>query len=349
MADEVRISCERLVRFCRSVFVSLGLAEGDARVAGDVLIAADTRGIPSHGVARLWRYVNGLQTGLMLPKVEPQILVESDMSLVIDARGGMGAPISARTMEAVIDKAASTGSAFASVRDSNHFGIAGYYAMKALDRDMLGIAMTNTAALSVPTFGREAMVGTNPIAFAAPADREKAFVLDMSTTVVTRGKIEVYERKEKPLPLGWAVGKTGEPATDATVILKDMQERLGGGILPLGGDGEAFGGHKGYGMAVLVDILCAVLGGAPFGRDVRDTATSSARVSHFFGAVRIDRFRDPQDFRRDMDDMLERLRTSPPGGGHRARLLCRPERGGAGERCAGQRRGAVGTDAPGPL
>jgi LDH2 family malate/lactate/ureidoglycolate dehydrogenase len=212
----------------------------------------------------------------------------------------------------VINKARTNGAAFGCVRDSNHFGIAGYYAMMALDEDMLGIAMTNTAALGVPTFGRQVMYGTNPLAFAAPADEERAFVLDMSTTVVTRGKIEMYEQLGKELPMGWAVDKTGQPARDARAILDDMFHRVGGGISPLGGAGEEFGGHKGYGLAIMVDILCAVLCGAPFGPDLSDTETSSARVGHFFGAIRIDTFRHPQEFRRDMDRMLRGLRNCPP-------------------------------------
>jgi L-2-hydroxycarboxylate dehydrogenase (NAD+) len=310
-ADTLRIGRKDLEQFCADVFTKLGLTETQSRQAAAVLIAADVRGIPSHGIGRLWRYVNGLKTGLMVPNAVPETLRETPGSLVVHAHGGMGAPVSVGVMERIVAKAKLNGSAFGCVRDSNHFGIAGYYAMLALDEDMLGIAMTNTAALGVPTFGRQVMFGTNPIAFAAPALDEGAFVLDMSTTCVTRGKVEVYERHAKPLPHGWAVDKTGRPATDARSLLDDMQERIGGGILPLGGIGEAFGGHKGYGLAVMVDVLCAVLCGAPFGPEVFDTAESSARVSHFFGAIKIDAFRDPADFRRDMDRMIANLRECP--------------------------------------
>ncbi len=313
--EDVRIARPALEAFCQQVFRRLDLSEGDARIAAAVLVAADARGIPSHGVARLQRYVNGLRTGLMLPDAPIEVLVDTPASVVIDAHGAMGAPVSARAMESVIDKARSNGAAFGSVRDSNHFGIAGYYAMMALGEDMVGIAMTNTAALGVPTFGRQVMYGTNPLAFAAPADEERAFVLDMSTTVVTRGKIEVYERSGKALPSGWAVDRSGHPARDAQSLLDDMSHRVGGGILPLGGIGEDLGGYKGYGLAVMVDILCAVLCGAPFGPSLSDTATSSGRVSHFFGAIRIDAFRDPRAFRRDMDRMLRDLRNCPPAQG----------------------------------
>jgi L-2-hydroxycarboxylate dehydrogenase (NAD+) len=311
----VRVKRETLEAFCQQIFQTLDLSEDDAHAAAAVLVAADARGIPSHGVARLWRYVNGLKSGVMLPDAPVEVLVDTPSSIVIHAHGAMGAPVSIRAMRRVICKAKTHGAAFGCVRDSNHFGIAGYYAMMALEHDMLGLAMTNTAALGVPTFGRRVMFGTNPLAFAAPADKERAFVLDMSTTVVTRGKIEVCDRLGKELPRGWAVDKAGQPARDARALLDDMNQRLGGGILPLGGLGEEFGGHKGYGLAIMVDILCAVLCGAPFGLGVADTEMSSGRVSHFFGAIRIDTFRHPQAFRRDMDRLLGDLRNCPPAEG----------------------------------
>jgi LDH2 family malate/lactate/ureidoglycolate dehydrogenase len=314
-AKEIRVQGTQLVAFCQTVFAKLGLSEDDAFAAADVLVAANVRGIPSHGVARLLRYVNGLKSGAMVPDAQVEVVMDTPTSLVLDANGAMGAPISVRAMGAAIQKARDSGAGFACVRDSNHFGIAGYYAMMAMREDMLGLAMTNTAALGVPTFGRQVMFGTNPIAFAAPADKERGFVLDMATTVVTRGKIEVYDRLDKDLPSGWAVDKRGQPATDARSLLDDMFRRAGGGIMPLGGDGELFSGYKGYGLAIMVDILCAVLCGAPYGPAVADAATSSGRVSHFFGAIRIDAFRDSAEFRRDMDRMLINLRNSPPAEG----------------------------------
>ncbi len=312
---DIRVERQALEQFCERIFQVLHMPEEDSKTAATVLVAANALGIPSHGVGRLWRYVNGLKTGLMLPDVPVKILADTPSSIVIDAQGAMGAPVSVRAMEQVIQKARTNGAAFGCVKNSNHFGIAGYYARMALQHDMLGFAMTNTAALGVPTFGRQVMFGTNPLAFAAPADQEKAFVLDMSTTVVTRGKVEVYDRLEKELPDGWAVDKTGKSAKEPRSLLDDMQERIGGGILPLGGLGKDFGGHKGYGLAIMVDILCAVLGGASFGQDVFDTAKSSARVSHFFGAIKIENFRDPQEFRKDMDQMLKSLRECPPAEG----------------------------------
>lgn len=201
------------------------------------------------------------------------------------------------------------------MRESNHFGIAAWYAMAALEHDMIGIAMTNTAALGVPTHGTQAMFGTNPIAFAAPAERERAFVLDMSTTAVTYGKIEVYARQGQPLPEGWASDARGRQAVDAASLWKSMNRYAGGGLHPLGGAGTALGGHKGYGLATMVDILSGVLSGHGFGQHLHDTPSAMGRVGHFFAAFRIDMFREADEFRRDMDQLLGELRTSPPGEG----------------------------------
>ena len=313
--EEIRIPRPALESFCSRVFSSLGLSEDAARRCADVLVTADACGIPSHGVARLGRYVNGLQTGLMAAEAAFTTVRESATSLVVDAQGGMGPVVSAQTMQRLVDKARDSGLAFGSVRNSNHFGIAAYYAKMALPAGMIGIAMTNTAALGVPTFGRNAMFGTNPLAFAAPADKEIAFVLDMSTTVVTRGKIEVYHREGHELPEGWAVDDQGAVLRSPSTLLTNLQERVGGGILPLGGHGTESGGHKGFGLAVLVDVLCAVLSGDNFGPQVADSATSSARVSHFFGAIDIARFRDVSDFKADMDRMLGDLRAATPAEG----------------------------------
>jgi LDH2 family malate/lactate/ureidoglycolate dehydrogenase len=339
----MRIARPRLEDFCAAVFIHFGLAPPDARVAADVLVAADAMGLPSHGIGRLPRYVEGLRSGLMLPAAGQETVAEGPTSLVVDAHGAMGAPVSCRTMARVIDKAKVAGAAFGCVRDSNHFGVAGYYARMALEEDMIGVAMTNTAALGVPTFGKTAMFGTNPLAFAAPAGEEVSFVLDMSTTVVTRGKLEVRARSCDGLPEGWAVDARGLPATDPDATLRGLQDRMGGGILPLGGLGTVFGGHKGYGLAVMVDILCAILAGAPFGTAVRDSETSSARVSHFFGAIRIASFRDPADFRRDMDGMLASLRASPPAVGEE-----RVYYAGLPEREAERESAKIGVDLPDP-
>jgi len=315
--QKVRFVQKELEDFCSAVFQKHGLGAREALDSAKVLVAADARDISSHGVGRLRRYMIGFQEKTILPDAEVEILRETPVSLVLDAHGAMGAPVSIRAMESLLDKAEKTGMAMGSVRDSNHFGIAGYYAMMALERDMIGIAMTNTAALGVPTFGRQVMFGTNPIAFAAPADMEKGFVLDMATTVVPRGKLEVYEREGRDLPPGWAVDRRGLTGTEPAQLLDDMFYRRGGGILPLGGEGELFSGYKGYGLAVLVDICCAMLSGGLFGPEVRDTEKAAGRVCHYFGAFRVDAFRDPREFRADMDRMLRGLRETPVAEGQK--------------------------------
>lgn len=309
-----RIDRKSLEQFCTEVFMSLGLSEEEAVHSSEILVAADARGIPSHGVARLWRYENGLRLGIMRSGIEPTILRETPISLVLDANGAMGMSLSKKTMTRVIEKATAIGAAFASIRNSNHFGIAGYYSELAAKGDMIGICMTNTAALGVPTFGTKAMFGTNPIAVAIPGS-EKIFSLDMSTTAVTRGKVEVYSRDETPLPKGWAVDPGGAVTTQAAQLLDDMLHQRGGGLLPLGGANEELGGHKGYGLAVLVDLMTAALSGGTFGQGVMDSEATSARVCHFFGAIRLDLFRDPDELKRDVDRMLYELNETPPAEG----------------------------------
>ncbi|MFP4383432.1 MAG: Ldh family oxidoreductase [Spirochaetia bacterium] len=313
--EYIRVNHQALKSFCAEVFRKLGMTPEQAEDSADILTAADARGIGSHGVARLWRYVNGIKTGVMNPAAEAETVRETPVSLVVDAKGVAGLSVSRQVMERVIGKARAAGFAAASVRDSNHFGIAGYYASMAVPEDMIGIAMTNTAALGVPTFGREAMFGTNPVAVAVPAEKMPPFVLDMATTVVTRGKVETYAREGNPLPIGWAVDTEGKNSGDAGSLLRDMLVQAGGGLLPLGGIGEFLGGHKGYGLGVLVDIMTAVTSGGTFGKEVMDTEKTSARVCHFFAAVKIDLFRDPAEFKADMDVMLSRLTSAEPAEG----------------------------------
>ncbi|HOI98269.1 MAG TPA: Ldh family oxidoreductase [Rectinema sp.] len=315
MSQKIRIDRVRLEQFCTDVFIKLGLPQDEAQDSAEILVAADARGIESHGVGRLWRYKNGLQKGIMKGGILPTTLQETPISLVLDANGAMGLSLSKRTMAKTIEKARVAGAAFSSVRNSNHFGIAGFYSEMAAREDMIGIGMTNTAALGVPTFGRKAMFGTNPIAFSIPAHDGRIFTLDMATTVVTRGKIEVYDRENKPLPSGWAVDTRGKGTSDAHRLLEDMLYQRGGGLLPLGGEGELLSGYKGYGLAEVVDILTAILSGGVFGQAVIDSQATSARVCHFFGALRLDLFRDAEAIKSDMDRLLTDLEMAEPAEG----------------------------------
>jgi LDH2 family malate/lactate/ureidoglycolate dehydrogenase len=311
----VYVSRRSLEELCAGIFTSLGLPPAEAEDSAEILVSADARGIRSHGLARIKRYADGIRAGHIRGGTAPLVLRETPLSLVLDAQGGMGLSLSKHSMERVIDMAAAAGIGVCSIRNSNHFGIAGYYSEMAARRDMIGIAMTNTAALGVPTFAREAMFGTNPIAFAAPGLGGDLFSLDMATTTVTRGKIEVAAREGTPLSPGWAVGTDGRSTAGAVRLLEDMLYQRGGGLLPLGGEGTALGGHKGYGLAVMVDILCALSSGGIFGGAVMDSEITSARVCHFFMALRIDLFRDPEDFKRDISRMLGELRSLKPAEG----------------------------------
>lgn len=317
MADDagIRVIPDALGDFCVKIFAKLDVPIADAEIVADNLVAADLRGISSHGVARLRRYVKGLKDGVMLARPEVEVVHETLATALIDGGDGLGQPVSQRAMQMAIDKAGQVGAGFVTVRNSNHYGIAGYYSMMALEHDMIGFSMTNAAVLVVPTFGRNAMLGTNPISVAAPADKERPFVLDMATSTVPRGKLEVYNRMEEQLPLGWATDETGEPTPDAAQVLENFLNLAGGGLLPLGGAGELFGGHKGYGLALMVDILSGVLPGAGYANNIylkdENGKPKPANVGHFFGALRVDGFRPVDEFKATMDDILGRLKATP--------------------------------------
>ena len=309
------VQADALADFCVQVFQVMGVPAKDARITADVLVQANLRGIDSHGVARLARYVNGLRQGVMVAQPQEKILVETPTTVTLDAGAGLGQPVSHRAMSMAIEKAQTYGCGFATVRNSNHYGIAGYYAMMALKNQtsaMIGVSTTNAAVLVVPTFGRDSMYGTNPIALAVPTGNERPFVLDMATSTVPRGKLEVYHRQDKPLPLGWATDERGIPTADAGRVLDNFTRRAGGGLLPLGGAGEEFSGYKGYGMGLLVEILSAVLPGAAFLTSVYpkspDGKALPAYLGHFFGAWRVDAFRPADEFRADMDAFVRELK-----------------------------------------
>ena len=315
----VRVRAERLKDFCVRVFQKMDVPEENARITAEVLVTADLRGIDSHGVARLRRYRDGLRDGMMVARPEVQVVSETPATALIDAGAGLGQPVSHRAMERAIQKALDVGAGFVTVRNSNHFGIAGYYAMMALEHDCIGISMTNAATLVTPTFGRDAMLGTNPISVAAPAGEELPFVLDMATSTVPRGKLEVYNRLEKPIPLGWATDETGTPTDEPARVLENFKQRAGGGLLPLGGAGELLGGHKGYGLSLWVDVFCAILSGAAYADQVYPKAADGrplpSRIGHFFGAWRVDAFRPVSEFKAAMDDLEHRLKNAPKAEG----------------------------------
>jgi L-2-hydroxycarboxylate dehydrogenase (NAD+) len=305
--------------FCIQALGKLGVPKEDAEITAEVLVAADLRGIDSHGVARMSRYVSGIQQGMMKPKASPKVIHQTSCTATIDGDAGLGQPVSQRAMQLAISKAREHSVGFVAVRNSNHYGIAGYYAMMALAEDMIGICTTNTEVIVVPTFARNAVLGTNPIAIAVPAGKERPFVLDMSTSTVTRGKIEVYARLEKSIPLNWATDEKGAATDDPARVLQNIVNRSGGGLLPLGGAQEESGGHKGYGLAVAVEIFSALLSGALYANRVypktKDGKPLPSGIGHFFGAMRIDAFRPKDEFKHDMDDLIHRLKDAPKTNG----------------------------------
>jgi len=314
----ITVNDEKLTAFVAKVFETFGISKENAHICADNLVLADLRGIPSHGVARLKRYVDGMKTGIILPLSKPEIVHESPSTATVDGNAGLGQVVGHFSTKMAIDKAKKTGVGIVTVRNSNHYGIAGYYSQMILNEGMLGISMTNSAPLVVPTFGKEMIIGTNPISLTAPTKRNRPFFLDMATSVVPRGKLEVYERKEKALPEGWAVNSQGKITTNAAEVLKNMTNRAGGGILPLGGEGELFSGYKGYGMAVLVDILCGVLSGGACGDSVDvkpEGKAAPAQVAHFFTALRIENFVDRETFTSTLDALIDHLKGSAKADG----------------------------------
>lgn len=291
-----------MIRF----FIHLGVPAADAEISADVLLAADLRGVDSHGMIRLNSYYGDrIRKGLINPKSPTTIVHQTPTSALIDGGNGLGHVVSYRAMELCITKAKQAGMAMVTVRNSNHYGIAGYYAMMALSHNLIGVSFTNSQPLVAPTYGRTAMLGTNPIAVAVPAAKERPYVLDMATSIVPIGRITVYEKAQKPIPEGWGIDSQGQVTTNPTEVLE------GGALMPLGGI-DLMRGYKGYGLGLMVDIFSGVLSGSAFGADVdiRDDK-HVARTGHFFAAIDITAFRPLDEFTRDMDALIKMMKDSP--------------------------------------
>lgn len=306
-------TADRVRKFTEKVFKAIGCSTKDARLAADVLVNADLNGVDSHGVARLAGYVRLYDHGRLNPLPSIKIVHETPSTATIDGDKGLGLVVAPFAMKLAIKKAKKAGSGWISVQNSNHFGIAGYHASQALEQDMIGWAMTNAAPLVVPTFSREKLLGTNPIAVAVPAGNQPAFLADFATTAVAYGKMEILQRKGLKAPLGWVQDEHGNPTDNANAV------KEGGGLLPLGGDRE-HGSHKGYGLGAVVDIFSGVLSGANFGPWVPPFATAGFQgmaaeqvgkgTGHFLGAMRIDGFRPKEEFKDSMDKWIERFRSA---------------------------------------
>ncbi len=319
---EQLLDYNRLLQFSKAVFLKIGCPEADASMAAKALLSADLRGVDSHGVARLSGYVRLWEVKRVNPVPDIKVVYETPSTGVVDGDSGLGLVVAPFAMEQAIQKAQQVGSGWISVQNSNHFGIAGYHAMMALPHDMIGIAMTNASPLVAPTFSKEKLLGTNPIAVAIPAGTEPPFVADFATTTAANGKLEILQRKNQPVPDGWVQTQDGLPSNNAHEL------KQGGALLPLGSDRE-HSSHKGYMLGAIVDLFSAVLSGANYGPWVppfpayipMPDQMPGKGIGHFFGAMRIDAFRPAEAFKKDMDQWIGRFRSAVPVEGQQAVLV----------------------------
>jgi L-2-hydroxycarboxylate dehydrogenase (NAD+) len=294
MSQEItHVPVNVIERFMVDVFLGLGTPEEDARICADVLIASDLRGIESHGVGRLKYYYDRIVAGVQFTKTETEIVKETETTALLDGHHGMGHVIAYRSMRLAMDKARQFGLGAVTVRNGTHFGIAGYYPLMAVKEGMMGFCVTNARPAIAPTLGAEPMLGTNPIAFAAPSDLPYPFCFDGATSITQRGKIEVAARADKLVPEGWVIDAQGNPLTNPHQILEDLGAATAA-LLPLGGAGELFAGYKGYDLATMVEILSASLSGGAFMKDLLGFAEDGSRrpymLGHFFLALDIEHF-----------------------------------------------------------
>lgn len=318
----INLDSNYLKDFTYQIFKSMGCPDNQAKVAADCLNQADLRGVDSHGVARLSGYVRLWELKRLNATPEMKVIHETPSTAVLDGDLGLGLVTAPHAMQIAIEKAKIAGTGWVAVQNSNHYGIAGYHSMLALDHDMIGISMTNASPLVAPTFSKSRFLGTNPIAVAIPALNEPPFVIDMATTTVANGKLEVLQRKGEDAPLGWTQDKDGNPTTDAFSL------RNGGSMLPLGGDRE-HGGHKGYCLGAMVDIFSAVLSGAnygpwvpPFVAFLEPPANQvGSGIGHFLGAIRVDAFRPATEFKEHMDNWIQTFRNAEPIAGQEQVLI----------------------------
>jgi len=315
-------SYEQLFAFVSKVFLKMGCIEQHVTLATEVLLSADIRGVDSHGVARLSGYVRLWEAKRINATPNIRVVHETPSTAAVDGDAGLGLVVAPFAMQVAIEKAQKVGTGWVSVKNSNHFGIAGYHAMMALPHNMIGIAMTNASALVAPTFSTERMLGTNPIGVAIPANNEPPFVADFATTTASNGKLEILQRKNEEAPLGWVQDVNGEATTNAAAL------KEGGAMLPLGGDRE-HGSHKGYALGSIVDIFSAVLSGASYGPWAPPFPAyvpipqnmPGEGLGHFLGAMRVDAFRPAEEFTENMDNWIRRFRAAKPSAGHEKVLI----------------------------
>jgi len=308
--NHITYSSETLRGLCCEAFEKFGFCAEDAAQITDVLLLADLYGIASHGTQRLVRYHKAIEKGSVNVNAKPEVVFETPVSAVIDGHSGMGQLIAAYSMKLAIKKAKQVGMAFVTVRNSNHFGIAGYYSKMACDEGLIGISATNSESIMVHTGSKQAVLGSNPIAFAMPAE-PYPFWFDAATTVVPKGKLEVYNKENNPLHDGWAMGKDGKESSDAAEVLGCIDGHVGvGGILPVGGSREDSGSHKGYGFSMICELLCSIMsGGATSNHHVRAPGVG-AGTCHAFIVIDPAVFGNPEELKKNLSVFLQELRDA---------------------------------------
>ena len=309
-----RYDAEALRAYTAGVFQHFGIPAADAHKGADVLIDADLAGIESHGIAHLpWHpgYAPGLKRGIVDPNPDIKVFRDSPVAASWDGGGGVGVIIGPRAMEACIEKAQATGIGMITVSNGRHFGAAGYYAHMAAKQDMIGMAMCNVPPIAAAAGGIERVYGTNPIAMGAPVEDDHPFLLDIATTAVAGGKLEIAMRQGRQIPPGWAIDAAGNDTDDPSIL------RQGGALLPLGSRSDT-SAHKGYGLGLMVDILSGVLGGAGSGLF---TDRSLLVQGYWFAAWRIDAFRDIGEFKAEMKRVVDHIRATRPQAGHESVLI----------------------------
>jgi len=317
----IKINPEKLEAFMQQSFMKLDVPEEDAATCANVLITSDLRGIESHGIGRLRMYVERIHKGLIEPIASPTIVKESPTTALIDGQHGIGMVIGHQSMELAIEKAKVYGMGSVAVRNSTHFGIDGYYPLMAIKAGMLGMSFTNARPSVAPTFSTQPAMGTNPIAFGVPTDEDFPFLFDAATSITQRGKIEVANRKEIPIHSGWVIDDNGNSMNDPSKILKNLVDKKAA-LLPLGGDSEELGGHKGYGLSVMVEIFSSALqsGAFLFGLSGLTEAGEETRfrVGHFFMVINIENFLPVDEFKANVGNLLRELRSlkKAPGQDH---------------------------------
>lgn len=340
------VPVDMLQCFMQDVMTCLGVPASDAAIVADVLITSDLRGIESHGVGRLKYYYDRIKSGQHRPVTEFEVVRESPTTALVDGHHGMGHVVAYRSMKLAIEKARLYGMGSVAVRNSTHFGIAGYYPLMAVKENMVGWTVTNARPSIAPTFGVQPKLGTNPIAFGAPSDEPYPYLFDAATSITQRGKFEVLSRAEKPGHSGWVTGKNGEDITDPNVVLRGLGDDTAA-LLPLGGAGEDLGGHKGYGLATMVEILSASLQSGAFLHNLTGFDSDGKRrpfmVGHFFMAIRIDAFVDPAEFKHTTGEILRELRAAGKAPGQ-ARILTAGQKEFEKEECVRRQGVAVNSN-----